>query len=149
MEEEAMKVQAMLDAKGSKVATTRPYATIATVIRMLKLERIGALVVSDDGETLGGIISERDIVRGLVEHGHELLELQVAELMTRAVKTCTPESHIKDVMAEMTRSRVRHLPVLDGGKLCGIISIGDVVKNRLDELETETNVLRDYIVARS
>ena len=143
-----MKVQAMLDAKGSKVATTRPYATIATVIRMLKLERIGALVVSDDGETLGGIISERDIVRGLVEHGHELLEMQVSELMTRAVKTCTPESHIKDVMAEMTRSRVRHLPVLDGGKLCGIISIGDVVKNRLDELETETNVLRDSIVAR-
>ena len=144
-----MKVQAMLDAKGSKVATTRPYATIATVIRMLKLERIGALVVSDDGETLGGIISERDIVRGLVEHGHELLEMQVAELMTRAVKTCKPESHIKDVMAEMTRSRVRHLPVLDGGKLCGIISIGDVVKSRLDDLETETNVLRDYIVGRS
>ena len=143
-----MKVQAMLDAKGSKVATTRPYATIATVIRMLKLERIGALVVSEDGETLGGIISERDIVRGLVDHGHELLEMQVAELMTRAVKTCTPEANIKDVMAEMTRSRVRHLPVLDGGKLCGIISIGDVVKSRLDDLETETNVLRDYIVGR-
>ncbi len=140
-----MKVQAMLDLKGAKVATTRSYATIATVIRMLKLERIGALVVSDDGETLGGIISESDIVRGLVDHGHELLEMQVAELMTRAVKTCTPEANIKDVMVEMTRSRVRHLPVLDGGKLCGIISIGDVVKNRLDELETETNVLRDYI----
>ncbi len=143
-----MKVQAMLDAKGSKVATTRPYATIATVLRMIELERIGALVVSDDGETLGGIISERDIVRGLVDHGHELLEMQVAELMTRAVKTCTPESNIKDVMAEMTRNRVRHLPVLDGGKLCGIISIGDVVKSRLDDLETETNVLRDYIVGR-
>jgi CBS domain-containing protein len=147
MEGKAMKVQAMLDAKGSKVATTRPYATIATVIRILKLERIGALVVSDDGKTLGGIISERDIVQGLVDHGHELLEMPVAELMTRAVKTCTLESNIKDVMAEMTRSRVRHLPVLDGGKLCGIISIGDVVKNRLDELQTETNVLRDYIVA--
>ncbi len=144
-----MKVQAMLDAKGSEVATTRPYATIATVIRMMKLEGIGALVVSDDGQALGGIISERDIVLGLVDHGHELLEMRVAELMTRAVKTCTPEANVKDVMAEMTRSRVRHLPVLDGGKLCGIISIGDVVKNRLDELETETNVLRDYIVARS
>ncbi len=143
-----MKVKAMLAVKGSKVTTTRPNATIATAIRMMKLEGIGALVVSDDGEALGGIISERDIVRGLVEHGHELLEMQVSELMTRAVKTCTPESHIKDVMVEMTRSRVRHLPVLDGGKLCGIISIGDVVKNRLDELETETNVMRDYIVAR-
>ncbi len=127
MEGEAMKVQTMLDAKGSKVATTRPYATIATAIRLLKLERSGALVVSDDGETLGGIISERDIVRGLVDHGHELLEMQVSELMTRVVKTCTPEARIKDVMAEMTRSRIRHLPVIEGGKLCGIISIGDVV----------------------
>ncbi len=144
-----MKVKAMLAAKGSKVVTTRPYVTIATVIRMMKLKRIGALVVSDDEETLDGIISERDIVHGLVNHGHKLLEMQVAELMTRAVKTCTPEANIKDVMAEMTRSRVRHLPVLDGGKLCGIISIGDVVKNRLDELQTETNVLRDYIVGRS
>ncbi len=143
-----MKVQAMLDAKGSKVATTRPHTTIATVIRMLKLEGIGALVVSDDGEALGGIISERDIVRGLVDHGNELLEMRVAELMTRAVKTCTPEASIKEVMAEMTRSRVRHLPVLEGGRLCGIISIGDVVKNRLEELETETNVLRDYVVGR-
>ncbi len=143
-----MKVKAMLAVKGSKVATTRPYATIATVIRMMKLEGIGALVVSDDGEALSGIISERDIVLGLVDHGRELLEMPVAELMTRAVKTCTPEANVKDVMAEMTRSRVRHLPVLDGGKLCGIISIGDVVKNRLEELETETNVLRDYAISR-
>ncbi len=143
-----MKVKAMLAVKGSKVVTTRPYATISAVIRMLKLEGIGALVVSDDGEALDGIISERDIVRGLIDHGYELLDMRVSELMTRAVKTCTLEANIKDVMAEMTHSRVRHLPVLDGGKLCGIISIGDVVKNRLDELETETNVLRDYIVSR-
>ncbi len=141
-----MNVKAMLAAKGSEVVTTRTHATISTVIRMLKLKGIGALVVSDDGETLGGIISERDIVRGLVDHGHELLEMQVSELMTRAVKTCTPEANIKDVMTKMTHGRIRHLPVLNGGKLCGIISIGDVVKNRLDELETETNVLRDYIV---
>ena len=142
-----MKVKAMLAAKGSNVATTRPYATIATVIRMMKLEGIGALVVRDDADRLSGIVSERDIVLGLVDHGHELLEMQVSELMTRAVRTCTPEANIKDVMAEMTRSRVRHLPVLDGGKLCGIISIGDVVKNRLEELETETNVLRDYAIS--
>ena len=143
-----MKVKAMLAAKGSNVATTRPYATIATVIRMMKLEGIGALVVRDDADRPSGIISERDIVLGLVDHGHELLEMQVSELMTRAVRTCTPEANIKVVMAEMTRSRVRHLPVLDGGKLCGIISIGDVVKNRLEELETETNVLRDYAISR-
>ena len=140
-----MKVQAMLDAKGSKVVTTRPYATVATVIGMLKLERIGALVVIGPRGELTGIISERDIVRGLVTHGDELLKLPASKLMTQSVKTCSPASNIKDVMAEMTRSRIRHLPVLDGGRLCGIISIGDVVKNRLDELEMETSVLRDYI----
>ncbi len=148
MEGEAMKVQAMLDAKGSKVVTTRPYATVATVIGMLKLEGIGALVVTGEDGELIGIISERDIVRGLVIHGDELLKLPASKLMTQSVKTCSPGNNIKDVMAEMTRSRIRHLPVLDGGRLCGIISIGDVVKNRLDELEMETSVLRDYIGGR-
>ena len=138
----------MLAAKGAKVVTVRPEATVATVIRMLKLEGIGALVVSEDGEKILGIISERDVVRALVDHGGEVLKVRVAELMTRSVKTCTLDANIKDVMAEMTRSRVRHLPVVRDGKLCGIISIGDVVKNRLDELETETSVLRDYIVGR-
>ena len=143
-----MKVETMLAAKGDKVVTARPDATVATVIRMLKLEGIGALVVSEDGEKILGIISERDVVRALVDHGGEVLKVRVAELMTRSVKTCTPDANIKDVMAEMTRSRVRHLPVVRDGKLCGIISIGDVVKNRLEELETETSVLRDYIVGR-
>ncbi len=140
-----MKVQAMLDAKGSEVATTRPDATIATAIGILKQEGIGALVVTGPSGELTGIISERDIVRGLVDHGGDLLKMPVAELMTRSVKTCGPDHNTNDVMAEMTRSRIRHLPVLDGGRLCGIISIGDVVKNRLEELETETYVLRDYI----
>ncbi len=143
-----MKVETMLAAKGDKVVTLRPDATVATVIRMLKLEGIGALVVSEDGEKILGIISERDVVRALVDHGGEVLKVRVAELMTRSVKTCTLDANIKDVMAEMTRSRVRHLPVVRDGKLCGIISIGDVVKNRLEELETETSVLRDYIVGR-
>ncbi|MCH7793935.1 MAG: CBS domain-containing protein [Proteobacteria bacterium] len=143
-----MKVETMLAAKGDKVVTLRPDATVATVIRMLKLESIGALVVSEDGEKILGIISERDVVRALVDHGGEVLKVRVAELMTRSVKTCTPDANIKDVMAEMTRSRVRHLPVVRDGKLSGIISIGDVVKNRLEELETETSVLRDYIVGR-
>ena len=143
-----MKVETMLAAKGDKVVTARPDATVASIIRMLKLEGIGALVVSEDGEKILGIISERDVVRALVDHGGEVLKVRVAELMTRSVKTCTPDANIKDVMAEMTRSRVRHLPVVRDGKLSGIISIGDVVKNRLDELETETSVLRDYIVGR-
>ena len=144
-----MKVEAMLAAKGDKVVTSRPDAIIATVIRMFKLEGIGALVISEDGEQILGIISERDVVRAMVSHGADVLNMRVAELMTRSVKTCTPEANIKDVMAEMTRSRVRHLPVVQGGKLCGIISIGDVVKNRLEELETETSVLRDYVLGRS
>jgi CBS domain-containing protein len=143
-----MKVETMLAAKGDKVVTARPDATVATIIRMLKLEGIGALVVSEDGEKILGIISERDVVRALVDHGGEVLKVRVAELMTHSVKTCTPDANIKDVMAEMTRSRVRHLPVVRDGKLSGIISIGDVVKNRLEELETETSVLRDYIVGR-
>ena len=143
-----MKVQAMLAQKGSRIVTTRPDATISTAIRMLKLEGIGALAVTLDGEHLQGIISERDIVRSLVTYGAELLQMRVAELMTAAVKTCTPEDNIKHVMSEMTRSRIRHLPVMDHGRLCGMISIGDVVKNRLEDLETEANVLRDYIVAR-
>ena len=104
-----MKVQAMLAQKGSRIVTTRPDATISTAIRMLKLEGIGALAVTLDGEHLQGIISERDIVRSLVTYGAELLQMRVAELMTAAVKTCTPEDNIKHVMSEMTRSRIRHL----------------------------------------
>lgn len=144
-----MKVESMLSDKGQKVVTTQPDASIATVVHMLKLEGIGALVVSQDGKTIAGIISERDIVRGLAEHGHELMAMRVSELMTASVKTCTSEAKVTEVMAEMTRSRFRHMPVVEDGKLCGIISIGDVVKNRLEELETETSVLRDFIVGRS
>ena len=144
-----MKVQAMLSAKGNEVATTLPENVISTVIRKLKLEGVGALVVSEDGDHVVGIISERDVVRGLAEHGAELLDMQVADLMTRNVKTCSPEDDLKHVMTEMTRSRIRHLPVTEEGRLCGIVSIGDVVKTRLDELETETSALRDYIVGRT
>ena len=144
-----MNVQAMLAAKGSQVATTQPDAAISSVILKLKLEGVGALVVSEDAEHVVGIISERDIVRGLADHGAGLLDMPVADLMTREVKTSTPDADIKQIMSEMTRSRIRHLPVLEDGRLCGIVSIGDVVKTRLDELETETSVLRDYIVGRS
>ncbi len=144
-----MKVQAMLSAKGHEVATTLPETVISTVIRKLKLEGVGALVVSEDGDHVVGIISERDVVRGLAEHGAELLDMRVADLMTKNVKTCSPEDDLKHVMTEMTRSRIRHLPVTEDGRLCGIVSIGDVVKTRLDELETETSALRDYIVGRT
>jgi len=144
-----MKVEAMLAAKDDRVITSRPQTPISTVVRRLKLEGIGAIVVSEDGEHVAGIISERDIVHALVDHGAEVLDMQVADLMIRAVRTCAPDDNIKNVMAAMTSGRVRHLPVVRSGKLCGIISIGDVVKNRLQELEMETSVLRDYAIGRS
>lgn len=144
-----MKVRQMLTAKGGKVVTARSDTTVETAIRMLKLEGIGALIVSDHGGKILGIVSERDVVRALVDHGGDLMNMPVAKLMTRAVKTCTPDANIQEVMSEMTRSRIRHLPVVENGKLCGIISIGDVVKNRLEELEAETTVLRDYIGGRT
>jgi CBS domain-containing protein len=142
-----MKVGDILQAKGSGVTTIRPEAAISTVVRRMKLEGIGALVVSEDGTEVVGIISERDIVRGLADEGVELLEKRVIDLMTSPVKTCTLEANIKDVMAVMTRSRIRHLPVVEMGALIGIISIGDVVKNRLEEVELEADVLRDAYIA--
>jgi CBS domain-containing protein len=91
-------------------------------------------------------VSERDIVRGLTEHGPQLLGLPVSRVMTSPVITCGPEDTVTALMARMTRHRVRHLPVLEGGRLCGIVSIGDVVKHRLDELELEANVLREALM---
>jgi CBS domain-containing protein len=142
-----MKVSDILGSKGNAVATIRPEAKISTVVRRLKLEGIGAMVVSEDSVQVVGIISERDIVRGLVEDGADLLEKRVLDLMTSPVKTCTLDANIKEIMAVMTRSRIRHLPVVEDSRLVGIISIGDVVKNRLEEVELEAGVLRDAYIA--
>lgn len=144
-----MKVDTILKAKGRRVVTVRPETPLTTAIQRLKMERIGALVVSVDGETVLGILSERDIVAGLAEEGTELLGWTVGERMAREVTTCSPEDSIRQVMAKMTQGRFRHLPVVDHGRLCGIISIGDVVKNRLEEIELEATVLRDVYLARS
>ncbi|MFQ5773358.1 MAG: CBS domain-containing protein [Kiloniellaceae bacterium] len=146
-----MNVATLLKAKGSRVVTTRPEITIQTIIRRMKLEGIGAVVVVDSADDrIVGIISERDIARALTEHGADLLRMRVADIMTRSVRTCAPHDGIKHVMTVMTRSRIRHLPVIDERRLCGIISIGDVVKYRLEEMELEANVLRDaYITCRS
>ncbi len=141
-----MSVASILKAKGAKVETTRPDTSLYTLVWDLKLKGIGALVVSEDSTTILGLISERDIVRGLTEHGTKLLGLPVSHLMTSPVVTCTPEDSITAVMAQMTRYRVRHLPVVEGGKLCGIVSIGDVVKHRLDELQMEANILREILI---
>jgi len=143
-----MNVEGILRAKGARVVTIKPDATVRDLVDGLREERIGAMVVSEDGRSVLGIISERDVVRGLAERGPRVLDTLVADLMTRNVVSCTPQDTVKQVMAEMTRRRIRHLPVVTNGVLTGIVSIGDVVKNRLEEMETETNVLREAYIAR-
>ncbi|MGH7390367.1 MAG: CBS domain-containing protein [Candidatus Rokuibacteriota bacterium] len=142
-----MKVASILKHKGAHVETVRPGATVYSAVWELRLKAIGALVVSEDGRAVLGVISERDIVRGLIEHGQGLLGFPVSRVMTAPAVTCTPEDSITAVMALMTRQRVRHLPVIDHDRLCGIVSIGDVVKHRLDEMELEANVLRETLIA--
>lgn len=142
-----MTVAAILKVKGTHVESTTPETTLYSAAWTLKSRGIGALVVtSEDRARILGIVSERDIVRGLIEHGEHLLALPVSRVMTSPVLTCAPEDRITAVMARMTRHRVRHLPVVDGGRLCGLVSIGDLVKNRLDELELEANILRENLM---
>ncbi len=142
-----MSVEAILKSKGHKVATIRPEANVTTAVKRLRMENIGALVVSEDAEAVLGIISERDVIQGLAKEGAGLLERHVNEVMTSTVHTCKPADSVKTVMAEMTRHRVRHLPVVEGDRLCGIVSIGDVVKRRLDDLELESSTMRDAYIA--
>lgn len=140
-----MNVAVILKTKGRDVATIAPGAIVAEAIRELSRWRIGALVVSSDGKAVDGIISERDIVHALERHGAPLLEMPVRQIMTASVVTCTPTDTVGALMAEMTERRIRHLPVVENGALCGIISIGDVVKNRVEEVEFEANSLRSFI----
>lgn len=138
-----MKVESILKAKGREVETIKPDATVTMAAHRLVSKGIGALVVSRDGERIAGVIAERDIVRGLTKHGARVMEMRVEEVMTHRVPVCSPGDSIGQAMAEMTRSRNRHLPVVEGDRLCGLVSVGDVVKNRLEEMELETRVLRD------
>jgi CBS domain-containing protein len=140
-----MLIAQILAGKGRDVVSTRPDATVAEVASLLKAKRIGAVVVTDAEGTLCGIISERDLARGLAHYGADLLQMRVGELMTTAVTTCAPDDGIDKLMQKMTEGRFRHLPVIEDGRMIGIISIGDVVKHRLQELEAETNLLHDYI----
>ncbi|MEK7246284.1 MAG: CBS domain-containing protein [Pseudomonadota bacterium] len=142
-----MQVSDILKTKGTRVLTLGPEETIATVIERIMLEKVGAMVVSTDGTRPEGLITERDVVHGLARHGAGLLAMPVREVMTQRVLTCAPSDSIKDVMIKMTQGRTRHLPVIEGGRLAGMISIGDVVKSRLENAELEANVLRDYITA--
>ena len=142
-----MKVSDIIQTKGSVVKTVRPEASAREVSVRLQADQIGAMVVSDDGKSIDGIVTERDLAYGLAAHGSELPTMPVSSLMTKAVIVCSPDESISHVMKLMTQRRVRHVPVREGAKLVGIISIGDVLKHRLDELELEANVMRDYAVA--
>ncbi len=140
-----MRVSGIISAKGSTVATISPLATVAEAADNLRLHGIGALVVSQDGIAILGVISEREIVRALAERGGHVLQESVTDLMTTDVVTCGPEDSLEKIMSLMTNRRIRHLPVAVEGALSGIVSIGDVVKWRLTELEDETRQMHSYI----
>ena len=143
-----MSIRDILQHKGGKVVTVAPSSTISAAAHRLRIERIGALVVSLDGQNISGILSERDIVEGLTVHGAHVSDMPVSALMSTHVVTCRPDATITEAMRLMTQHRIRHLPVVGtDGKLQGIVSIGDVVKQRLSDMELETSVLRDYAVA--
>lgn len=140
-----MLVRTILAQKGTEVDTVAPTATVASAVDALAQRRIGALVVSPDGSVIEGILSERDIVRGLAEQGPGVLDQPVSSLMTSEVTTCVADDTADLLMGLMTDQRIRHLPVVEGGLLCGLISIGDVVKARVGELQVETQTLHEYI----
>lgn len=143
-----MKVDTVLKGKGRSVETIRSDQGIQMAIHRLSTLGIGALVVSDDGKKVDGLIGEREVVRGLSKHGAMLLQMSVADVMVKAVPVCSPDDTLKRVMEEMTRTRNRHLPVVQGGSLYGLVSIGDVVKHLVEEVELESRVLRDYVGGR-
>ena len=127
------------------MVTVRPDATVERLLELLEEHKIGAVVVSDDGSTVSGIVSERDVVRHLHSDGAAILEETVATIMTSEVETCTPDDRIDAMARTMTERRIRHIPVLVDGKLAAIVSIGDIVKFRIDELQTERDQLVGYI----
>ena len=141
-----MTVETILRQKGTEVSTIEPEASIRSAADWLRVKNIGALVVTS-GKAVLGLISEREIVHAFSRYGETAWSMPVKEIMRYGVTTVSPEDSVDRVMKLMTRHRVRHMPVLRDGKLAGIISIGDVVKYRLDDLELETNVLRDAYIS--
>ncbi|MGA2058258.1 MAG: CBS domain-containing protein [Bradyrhizobium sp.] len=143
-----MSIESILRRKGTEVTTIAPEASTKSAVNWLRAKNIGALVVAS-GNAVLGLISEREIVHAFSRYGETAASMPVKEIMQYGVTTVSPDESVNRVMKLMTRHRVRHMPVLRGGKLAGIVSIGDVVKYRLEELELETNVLRDvYNAAR-
>ena len=140
-----MHIKQLLRRKGADVATVDAAASVRTALALLAEHRVGALVVSADGRGVDGIVSERDVVRALHERGAGLLADPVSSVMTVQVHTCVPDAGVEELARTMTEHRVRHVPGVEHGALVGIVSIGDVVKARLDELEEERAQLVDYI----
>ena len=140
-----MLIAEVLRRKGSLVATVTPDSSVALAVRRLAEHAVGALVVSADGAHIDGIVSERDVVRHFDRVGARLLDESVRMIMTADVRTCSPNDRVDDLMVVMTEHRIRHVPVLEGGALVGIVSIGDVVKSRVDDLEGERNDLIAYV----
>ncbi|MGY1736503.1 CBS domain-containing protein [Geodermatophilus sp. SYSU D00684] len=140
-----MQIASLLRRKGPDVVTVAPDRPVRAALALLAEHRIGALVVSRGGGTVDGIVSERDVVRALHASGPEVLDGPVSALMTAEVRTCVPGASVHDLARTMTDHRIRHVPVVEDGRLLGIVSIGDVVKARLDELQDERDHLVDYI----
>ncbi|MFI0368658.1 CBS domain-containing protein [Actinomadura sp. KC06] len=140
-----MRIRDILRRKGDTVATVRPEATVRQLLAVLAEHNIGAVVVSPDGASIAGIVSERDVVRRMHERGAVLLDRPVSDIMTSEVRSCGPADKVEDLRRTMTEHRIRHVPVVEDGRLTGIVSIGDVVKSAIDELESEREHLVGYI----
>src|SRR5271165_1610468 len=140
-----MTIAAILKHKGHEVADVAPTATIADVTKSLAERRIGAVLVRDAAHQVLGIVSERDIVAALAQHGARTLAMTATQLMTTTLKTAAPETTVAEAMAMMTEGRFRHLPVLQHGKLVGLVSIGDIVKARIMQQESEVDSLKAYV----
>jgi CBS domain-containing protein len=140
-----MTVAAILKQKGSEITSVEPTRTIAEVAQVLSTKRIGAVLVMDSAKQLLGILTERDLLHALAAHGARTLDMTAGQLMTRSLTTATPETTEVELMEMMTHGRFRHLPVLDKGKLIGLVSIGDAVKARISQTEHEVDSLRAYV----
>jgi len=140
-----MTVKSILAGKGREVVAIEPNANLAAAVALLAQKRIGALLVLGADGRIVGILSERDIVRVLAEHGSRVLDEPVSQVMTRKVITCAEHETVATIMERMTAGKFRHMPVVDQGRLIGVISIGDVVKQRVLDMEHESAAMRDYI----
>jgi CBS domain-containing protein len=140
-----MRISDILRVKGTNVVTVTPESDITQLLALLAEHRIGAVIVSRDGSRVDGIVSERDVVRSLAARGAGVLREPVSAIQTTQVRSVSPDAAVEEVERLMTEHRFRHVPVIDGGLLMGVVSIGDVVKHRIDELETERSSLKGYI----